>query len=501
MTGPCATARDLQCLAYLAAVPALAAWQWQHGFAPLLYALMVILWIGIGVIHHHHAHRPMWHRRALNRATDLVLALLQGHPTYAFVATHNANHHRHRHGAGDWARTYRFAGGDSNHALGYLLHPLQAACVLYPHFLAHLARMRRHRRGVWRWALPQYALVGCRVGRAAGARCAEGAAVRRAAAIRRAALAAGRQLLAARACRRPIALELRAQLRPGRSTRCTSTSACTRRTMSTRTSTGAACRRCTAHCAHRVDPALEERELRALRAARDRARRAAAALSQPLADGALTPMPTHHTTTSSSPAPASICRASRRQRRHGRLHRAAQPHLGPHQAAHPGRERHPHAPLRDRRPTAARATAMRRWQPPRSAPAWPTRGCDAVGDRPAGQRHHGRRRDDAGLRQHGAGRARRAADGTRSQRRRLRRQPGRARRSRPARCSRASARRGAGRRPAKCRRACSSARASRRAATTPTSTRTSCAGCCPTAPARWCWRTATRSTPTRRACA
>jgi fatty acid desaturase len=152
-------ARDLQCLGYGAAVPALAAWQWQHGFAPLLYAVMVTLWIGIGVIHHHHAHRPMWHRRALNRATDLVLALLQGHPTYAFVATHNANHHRHRHGAGDWARTYRFAGGDSNHALGYLLHPLQAACALYPHFLAHLGRMRRHRRGVWRWALLQYALV------------------------------------------------------------------------------------------------------------------------------------------------------------------------------------------------------------------------------------------------------------------------------------------------------------------------------------------------------
>jgi beta-carotene hydroxylase len=152
--------RDLQCVAYMVAVPTLAAWQWQHGLAPLPYAVMVVLWIGIGVIHHHHAHRPMWHRRAINRGTDLVLALLQGHPTYAFAATHNANHHRHRHGPGDWARTYRFAGGDSNHALGYLLHPLQAACELYPHFLAHLARMRRHRPGVWRWALLQYALVG-----------------------------------------------------------------------------------------------------------------------------------------------------------------------------------------------------------------------------------------------------------------------------------------------------------------------------------------------------
>jgi hypothetical protein len=152
--------RDLQSLAYLVAVPALAAWQWRHGFDAWLYAPMLLLWIGIGVIHHHHAHLPMWQRRPLNRGTDLALALLQGHPTYAFAATHNANHHRHRHGPGDWARTYRFAGGDSNHALGYLLHPVQAACALYPHFLAHLARMRVHRPGVWRWALLQYALVG-----------------------------------------------------------------------------------------------------------------------------------------------------------------------------------------------------------------------------------------------------------------------------------------------------------------------------------------------------
>jgi beta-carotene hydroxylase len=158
--GPLRHVRDLQSLAYLAAVPALALWQWRHGFDALLYAPMLVMWIGIGVIHHHHAHRPMWRGRALNRGTDLLLAVLQGHPTYAFAATHNANHHRHRHGPGDWARTYRFARGDTNDLAGWLLHPFQAAAALYPHFLAHLARQRRHRPGVWRWALLQYALVG-----------------------------------------------------------------------------------------------------------------------------------------------------------------------------------------------------------------------------------------------------------------------------------------------------------------------------------------------------
>jgi beta-carotene hydroxylase len=151
--------RDVQCVAYVVLVPWLAAMQWHRGFDPIAYAAMLVMAIGIGVIHHHHAHLPMWRHRRMNRAFDLALAALQGHPTYAFVATHNANHHRHRHGPEDWARTYRFAGGDTNHLWGYALHPLQAAVALYPHFLEHLRRMRRRSQGVWRWACLQYALV------------------------------------------------------------------------------------------------------------------------------------------------------------------------------------------------------------------------------------------------------------------------------------------------------------------------------------------------------
>ena len=159
MMRPLLHPRDLQSIAYLVAAPALAAWQWVHGWQPLAYAPMLVLWIGVGVIHHHHAHRPMWRHRGLNRFTDLWIAALQGHPTFAFVATHNANHHRFRHGPDDWARTYRFERGDTNDLCGWLLHPFQAALVLYPHFLAYLRRMKARHAAIWRWACFQYALV------------------------------------------------------------------------------------------------------------------------------------------------------------------------------------------------------------------------------------------------------------------------------------------------------------------------------------------------------
>jgi fatty acid desaturase len=149
--------RDWQSLAYLAALPALAAWQWVHGFSAVLYALMLFLTLGVGVIHHNHVHLRMWRGRRMNRLTDSWITLLQGHPTFVFWPAHVGNHHRHRHGPKDLARTYRF-GGDTNHLRGYLLHPFQAVWVLVPVFVAWLGRLRRHRRGAWRYCMAQYAL-------------------------------------------------------------------------------------------------------------------------------------------------------------------------------------------------------------------------------------------------------------------------------------------------------------------------------------------------------
>lgn len=149
--------RDLQSLAYLVALPLIVWWQWQHGWNLWLYGIELFLTLGVGVIHHNHTHLRMWRGRWANRITDYWLTLLQGHPTFVFWPAHVANHHRFRHGPRDMARTYRF-GGDHNHLLGYLLHPLQAGWVLYPLFLRWLGQLRRHWPGAFRYCMGQYLL-------------------------------------------------------------------------------------------------------------------------------------------------------------------------------------------------------------------------------------------------------------------------------------------------------------------------------------------------------
>ena len=146
--------RDLHSLVYLVAQPLLMWWQWHHGIHVLAYALMLLLAIGIGVIHHNHAHLPMWRRRWLNRATDLYITVLQGHPTFVFHPAHNRNHHRYRHGPNDVARTWRF--GDNNHLLGWIAHPLLAITAVYPLLFTWLRSVRQRAPGAWRWYMAQY---------------------------------------------------------------------------------------------------------------------------------------------------------------------------------------------------------------------------------------------------------------------------------------------------------------------------------------------------------
>src|SRR5690606_2293657 len=100
------------------------------------------------------SHLRMWRNRWLNRASDIWLTLLQGHPTCVFWPSHVANHHRYKHGENDVTRTYRF--GDTNHLWGYLWHPVQAVSVLYPHIFRWLGSLRRYWPGVWRYCLLQY---------------------------------------------------------------------------------------------------------------------------------------------------------------------------------------------------------------------------------------------------------------------------------------------------------------------------------------------------------
>lgn len=61
-----------------------------------------------GVIAHNHNHCPTFTSRRVNRWFGIYLSLFYGYPTFAWIPTHNQNHHRFVNGPGDATITWRY---------------------------------------------------------------------------------------------------------------------------------------------------------------------------------------------------------------------------------------------------------------------------------------------------------------------------------------------------------------------------------------------------------
>jgi fatty acid desaturase len=64
--------------------------------------------ISAGVIAHNHMHRPILHGKRANEAFSLLLSVLYGYPIFAWLPTHNLNHHKLVNRRGDATITWRY---------------------------------------------------------------------------------------------------------------------------------------------------------------------------------------------------------------------------------------------------------------------------------------------------------------------------------------------------------------------------------------------------------
>jgi fatty acid desaturase len=102
-----------------------------------------------GVLSHNHNHCPVFTSRRANLAYGAWLSFFYGFPSFAWVPTHNQNHHRYLNGEGDVTRTSRHTERDS--LLAALTYPLASSRFQTPLVLAyareafqgHLGRAQR----------------------------------------------------------------------------------------------------------------------------------------------------------------------------------------------------------------------------------------------------------------------------------------------------------------------------------------------------------------------
>lgn len=131
----------------LPAVPALALA--QPALAPWLVPLALYASYCSGVLSHNQNHCPTFVGRRSNAAYSAWLSVFYGFPLFAWVPTHNQNHHRYLNGEGDATRTTRRSALDS--AWAAFSYPLFSSAWQRPLIVSyvkdawarHPARLRR----------------------------------------------------------------------------------------------------------------------------------------------------------------------------------------------------------------------------------------------------------------------------------------------------------------------------------------------------------------------
>lgn len=108
---------DFRTLAYLTFMVTIFILLWVFGFdkdggingaiaAPLL-TLLCLLCIADAVISHNHNHLPIFHNKWANIVVGYVISFFYGFPAFAWIPTHNRNHHALNNRPGDYSITTR----------------------------------------------------------------------------------------------------------------------------------------------------------------------------------------------------------------------------------------------------------------------------------------------------------------------------------------------------------------------------------------------------------
>ena len=151
-------AADLKTVVYMAITTGLLVFNWMqpvpNGFAIVLACFMAVT---VTVMAHNHNHLPMWKSKVLNRMTDLWLTAFYGYPVFAWIPTHNTNHHRFTNKGGDYTITWRHT--ERTNLLTLLTYPAMSAWHQQTPIRAYLKRLWANSRSKFWFCMAQYALL------------------------------------------------------------------------------------------------------------------------------------------------------------------------------------------------------------------------------------------------------------------------------------------------------------------------------------------------------
>ncbi len=149
---------DLKSLAYIFITTAvfIAQWVWI-GMNPFIYTWYLFMSVSVAVMTHNHNHLPMWNSKKLNLLTDWWLTVFYGFPIFAWIPTHNKNHHRFNNREGDDSITYRIS--ERNNFLTLISYPTISGYYQQRAIKEYLKELKTKNREKFRICISQYAVL------------------------------------------------------------------------------------------------------------------------------------------------------------------------------------------------------------------------------------------------------------------------------------------------------------------------------------------------------
>ncbi|MFY7999701.1 MAG: fatty acid desaturase family protein [Candidatus Kapaibacteriota bacterium] len=152
----------MRTLIFLSVTTALLFVQWNMPFnlflSPVIYILSLYLAITVAVIAHNHNHLPTWKNQTMNTLMDYWITLFYGFPVFAWIPTHNRNHHHYTNREGDHTITYRFS--EKNNLMTLLSYPAISSYFQQHPIVEYLRDLRTRNRTKFYQSIGQYVALG-----------------------------------------------------------------------------------------------------------------------------------------------------------------------------------------------------------------------------------------------------------------------------------------------------------------------------------------------------
>ena len=131
-------------------------WVWI-GVNPVIYAYYLFMSVAVSVMTHNHNHLPMWQSKRLNILTGWWLTVFYGFPVFAWIPTHNKNHHRYNNREGDDSITYRIS--EKNNFLTLISYPTISGYYQQKAIFSYLKEMKTKNKEKYWISISQYVVL------------------------------------------------------------------------------------------------------------------------------------------------------------------------------------------------------------------------------------------------------------------------------------------------------------------------------------------------------